>query len=96
MSPSRERPSAIARSRTRPSSSVAGASAAIGGSRGSCTTSSPASGRIIDRPGLAYVLDQIAVPGRVAGVVLARLGDLTRSATELAKFLQWLNRPMRS
>jgi DNA invertase Pin-like site-specific DNA recombinase len=51
----------------------------------------PASGRIIDRPGLAYVLDQIAC-GHVEGVVLARLGDLTRSATELAKFLHWLNR----
>ena len=51
----------------------------------------PASGRITDRPGLAYALDQIAA-GRVAGLVLAHLGDLTRSVTELAKVLQWLDR----
>ena len=50
----------------------------------------PASGRIADRPGLAYALDQIAA-GRVAGLVLAHLGDLTRSVTELAQLLQWLN-----
>ncbi|MDA0159170.1 peptidoglycan-binding protein [Solirubrobacter ginsenosidimutans] len=50
----------------------------------------PASGRITDRPGLAYALDQIAA-GRVAGLVLAHLGDLTHSATELAQLLQWLN-----
>jgi DNA invertase Pin-like site-specific DNA recombinase len=50
----------------------------------------PASGRITDRPGLAYALEQIAA-GRVAGLVLAHLGDLTRSVTELAQLLQWLN-----
>ena len=50
----------------------------------------PASGRITDRPGLAYALDQIAA-GRVAGLVLAHLGDLTRSVTELAQLLQWLD-----
>jgi DNA invertase Pin-like site-specific DNA recombinase len=51
----------------------------------------PNGGRITDRPGLAYVLDEIAA-GRIAGMVLAHLGDLTRSATELARFLDWLNR----
>ena len=50
----------------------------------------PASGRISDRPGLAYALDQIAA-GRFVGLVLARLGDLTRSVSELAQLLQWLN-----
>ena len=50
----------------------------------------PVSGRITDRPGLAYALDQIAA-GRVAGLVLAHLGDLTRSVSELAQLLQWLN-----
>ena len=50
----------------------------------------PASGRITDRPGLDYALDQIAA-GRVAGLVLAHLGDVTRSATELAQLLQWMN-----
>jgi DNA invertase Pin-like site-specific DNA recombinase len=50
----------------------------------------PASGRITDRPGLAYALDQIAA-GRVAGLVLAHLGDLTRSVTELAQLLRWMD-----
>jgi DNA invertase Pin-like site-specific DNA recombinase/peptidoglycan hydrolase-like protein with peptidoglycan-binding domain len=50
----------------------------------------PASGRLADRPGLAYALDQIAA-GHVAGLVLARLGDVTRSVTELARLLRWLN-----
>ena len=51
----------------------------------------PAGGRLAERPGLAHVLDQIA-DGRVAGVVVARLGDLTRSVTELAKLLEWMDR----
>jgi Putative peptidoglycan binding domain/Resolvase, N terminal domain len=51
----------------------------------------PTSARISDRPGLAYVLDQIAA-GRVAGLVLARQNDLTHSVTELAKVLQWLDK----
>jgi DNA invertase Pin-like site-specific DNA recombinase/peptidoglycan hydrolase-like protein with peptidoglycan-binding domain len=51
----------------------------------------PASGRMTDRPGLAYALDQIA-GGQVAGLVLAHLGDLTRSVGELAQLLQWLDR----
>jgi DNA invertase Pin-like site-specific DNA recombinase/peptidoglycan hydrolase-like protein with peptidoglycan-binding domain len=46
--------------------------------------------RLSDRPGLAYALDEIAA-GRVAGLVVARLSDLTRSVTELAQLLQWLN-----
>ena len=50
----------------------------------------PTSGRITDRPGLAYALDEIAA-GRVAGLVLARLGDLTRSVTELAQLLRWMD-----
>ena len=50
----------------------------------------PASGRIADRPGLGHALDRIAA-GRVAGLVVARLGDLTESVTELAELLQWLN-----
>jgi DNA invertase Pin-like site-specific DNA recombinase len=49
-----------------------------------------ASDRISDRPGLAYALDEIAA-GRVMGVVVARLSDLTRSVTELAQLLYWLN-----
>ena len=50
----------------------------------------PTGGRLTDRPGLAYALDQIAA-GRVTGLVLAHLADLARSATELAQLLQWLN-----
>jgi DNA invertase Pin-like site-specific DNA recombinase len=42
------------------------------------------------RPGLAYALEQIA-GGRVAGLVLARLGDLTRSPHELVLLLQRLD-----
>jgi len=51
----------------------------------------PAHGRLADRPGLASVLDQIA-DGRVAGIVVARLGDLTRSVSELTDLLQWMDR----
>ena len=51
---------------------------------------SPATSHIADRPGLGHVLDQIA-EGRVAGLVVARLSDLTRSASELAKLLRWLD-----
>ena len=47
----------------------------------------PAGGRTTDRPGLAYVLDQIE-DGRVAGVVVARLSDLSRSFSELARLLE--------
>ena len=50
----------------------------------------PATGRLADRPGLAHVLDQIA-DGRVAGLVVARLGDVTRSVSELAKLLRWID-----
>jgi DNA invertase Pin-like site-specific DNA recombinase len=50
----------------------------------------PTSGRIADRPGLGHALDRIAA-GRVAGLIVARLGDLTESVTELAELLQWLN-----
>jgi DNA invertase Pin-like site-specific DNA recombinase len=49
-----------------------------------------AGGGLSDRPGLAYALDQIAA-GRVAGLVLAHLGDLTRSVSELAQLLRWMN-----
>ena len=71
-------------------SSRHGARAAAGSSRRSCTMSSrPADASPTD-PGSAYALDQIAA-GRVAGLVLARLGDLTRSVTELARLLQWLD-----
>jgi DNA invertase Pin-like site-specific DNA recombinase len=49
-----------------------------------------ASDRISDRPGLAHALDEIA-NGRVAGLVVARLSDLTRSVTELAQLLGWLH-----
>jgi DNA invertase Pin-like site-specific DNA recombinase/peptidoglycan hydrolase-like protein with peptidoglycan-binding domain len=49
-----------------------------------------ASDRISDRPGLAHALDEIA-NGRVAGLVVARLSDLTHSVTELAQLLGWLH-----
>jgi DNA invertase Pin-like site-specific DNA recombinase len=42
-----------------------------------------------DRPGLGYVLDQIA-DGRVAGVVVARLTDITSSLSEMAELLEWI------
>jgi hypothetical protein len=51
----------------------------------------PPSGPLSDRPGLAQALDQIA-GGRVAGLVLAQLGDLTRTAAELALVLQRLDK----
>jgi len=50
----------------------------------------PTSPRIAERPGLAHALEQIAA-GHAAGLVLAHLGDLTHSVTELAQLLQWLN-----
>jgi DNA invertase Pin-like site-specific DNA recombinase len=50
----------------------------------------PASGRIADRPGLRHALDRIA-EGRVAGLVVAHLGHLAGSVTELAQLLRWLN-----
>jgi hypothetical protein len=50
----------------------------------------PARESVSDRPGLAYVLDQIAA-GHVAGLVLARLDDLTHSVSELARLLGWLH-----
>ena len=50
----------------------------------------PVSRRIADRPGLAYALDEI-VAGRIVGLVLIHLSDLTSSVTELARLLQWLN-----
>ena len=40
----------------------------------------PASGRIFDRPGLAYALAEDGAR-RVAGLVHARLGDVTRAVT---------------
>jgi DNA invertase Pin-like site-specific DNA recombinase len=46
--------------------------------------------RLSERPGLAYVLEQITT-GRVAGLVVAQLGDLTRSVSELAQLLRWLH-----
>jgi hypothetical protein len=49
-----------------------------------------ANGRLSERPGLAYVLEQITA-GRVAGLVVAQLGDLTRSVSELAQLLRWLH-----
>jgi hypothetical protein len=51
----------------------------------------PAGAGTSDRPGLAHVLDQIA-DGRVAGVVVARLGDLARSVDEAAGLLEWIDR----
>jgi DNA invertase Pin-like site-specific DNA recombinase len=50
----------------------------------------PATARVTDRPGLAHVLDQIA-EGRVAGLVVARLSDVTGSVSELAKLLRWID-----
>jgi DNA invertase Pin-like site-specific DNA recombinase/peptidoglycan hydrolase-like protein with peptidoglycan-binding domain len=49
----------------------------------------PTSGRLSDRPGLAYALGQIA-DGHACGIVVCRLGDLTGSVTELAALLRWL------
>ena len=61
----------------------------------SCTTSRRVTGRIANQPGLAHVLDQIA-DGRVAGLVVARLGDVTRLVSELAELLRWLDKAARS
>ncbi len=46
-------------------------------------------GRMADRPGLYYALDQIG-EGAVAGIVLARMGDLAGSLPELGTRLRWL------
>ncbi len=51
----------------------------------------PAGGRATERPGLGYVLDEIA-HGRAAGVVVARLGDVTRSIDEMASLLEWIDK----
>ena len=49
----------------------------------------PSSGRGSDRPGLAYVLEQIGA-GHADGIVVCRLGDLTGSVRELGALLRWL------
>jgi DNA invertase Pin-like site-specific DNA recombinase len=49
----------------------------------------PASGRWSDRPGLAYVLEQIG-DRHAGGIVVCRLGDLTGSVRELGALLRWL------
>ena len=47
--------------------------------------------RTDDRPaGLAHVLGQVA-DGHVAGVVVARLGDVTHSVSEMASLMDWID-----
>ena len=43
-----------------------------------------------DRPGLAYVLDQIRT-GEARGIVVHRLRDVTHSVTKIGPLLEWLN-----
>ena len=49
----------------------------------------PSSGRLADRPGLAYALGQIG-ERHACGIVVCRLSDLTGSLTELGPLLRWL------
>jgi DNA invertase Pin-like site-specific DNA recombinase len=46
------------------------------------------SGRPRSRPGLAHALQEVAA-GRAAGLVVARLRDLTESVAEIGPLLQW-------
>jgi DNA invertase Pin-like site-specific DNA recombinase len=46
------------------------------------------SGRARSRPGLAHALEEVGA-GRVAGLVVARLRDLTESVAEIGPLLQW-------
>jgi DNA invertase Pin-like site-specific DNA recombinase len=48
----------------------------------------PQSGRAVQRPGLAYALESIEA-GEAAGLVVADLSRVTRSAAELGSVLQW-------
>jgi DNA invertase Pin-like site-specific DNA recombinase len=45
-------------------------------------------GRPRSRPGLAHALQEVGA-GRAAGLVVARLGDLTESVVEIGPLLQW-------
>jgi DNA invertase Pin-like site-specific DNA recombinase len=45
-------------------------------------------GRHRSRPGLAHALQEVGA-GRAAGLVVARLGDLTESVAEIGPLLQW-------
>jgi DNA invertase Pin-like site-specific DNA recombinase len=47
-----------------------------------------ANGRASSRPGLAHALEEVG-EGRAAGLVVARLRDLTDSVAELGPLLQW-------
>jgi DNA invertase Pin-like site-specific DNA recombinase len=50
----------------------------------------PGSGRLSDRPGLFKALDML-VSGRVGGLVVARLRDLTSSASDLVPLIRWID-----
>jgi DNA invertase Pin-like site-specific DNA recombinase len=51
----------------------------------------PANGKALSRPGLAYALERIS-SGAAAGLVVAELSRITRSAAELGKLIEWLAR----
>jgi len=47
--------------------------------------------RPLERPGLAYALEQIAT-GKASGIVVAELSRVTHSVSELGRVLEWLDR----
>ena len=47
--------------------------------------------RPLERPGLAYALQQIAT-GKASGIVVAELSRVTHSVSELGRVLEWLDR----
>ena len=51
----------------------------------------PSSGKALSRPGLAYAMERIAI-GEVSGLVVSELSRVTRSAAELGRIIEWLDR----
>jgi DNA invertase Pin-like site-specific DNA recombinase len=51
----------------------------------------PSSGKALSRPGLAYAMERISI-GEVSGLVVSELSRVTRSAAELGRIIEWLDR----
>ena len=51
----------------------------------------PSSGKALSRPGLAYAMERISI-GEVSGLVVSELYRVTRSAAELGRIIEWLDR----
>ena len=51
----------------------------------------PSSGKALSRPGLAYAMERISI-GEVSGLVVSELSRVTRSAAEVGRVIEWLDR----